>query len=495
MVELQAFSESLLRPLQPDSLFISGYEGRLTYAAFASRVRAAASILCSSFDTRQTLVFVVCDNCVAFVVALFALNYLAQVVIPLFARYGPAELRALYDLYKPSIVIADKRFHSMFLSRKARILSFEDLALTRSAVPPTVNRNRDDVCFILLTSGARGPAKGVVLTNGNVLSNIIGIQDYMRVSETDRCLITRSLTHASGMVGELLLTELTGGTCVLRRTPNTISQLFEWSAAEAITWMGISPVLLKMIVDYGRTHRREIHLKRIVVSGAILSRELCRSFLETFPRTELINAYGLTEASPRVSYLPASLASVKPGSVGYPIKGCRIRVMNKNRKECASGDVGEIEVSGPNVMRGYFPYGMRGIRPKKAAWLKTGDSGYRDTNGALFILGRLDTMFVHNGLNIYPEYVSMVLEKCPAVRKAEIAHVAHGRQGARLLAFVELHRELSQQGALSQIHDYLMEHLDTRKHPDEIVIVRGFSLTPSGKIDVRQLLEEHWLPR
>src|ERR1700754_3810866 len=491
MLELRAFSEIVIKPPSTDSLFLSTHDERLTYANFIARVGGTVAILRDLFKRRQTVVFVLCENSAALVITLFALNYLAQVIVLLFPGYAPEELRALYGEYKPSLVIADKRFHPLFSSLGARLLSFEELARAQPAALPEIRHSHDDACFILFTSGARGAAKGVVLTNGNVLANVLGIQSYMRASANERCLITRSLTHASALVGELLLTGLTGGTCVLRWAPKTIRRLFEWCESEAITWMGVSPALLKLVVDYGTVHNCPIHTRRIVVSGSILTPELCLAFLVTFPRTELINAYGLTEASPRVTYLPPDLARVKPGSVGHPIAGCRIRLINKSGTECRPGEVGEIEVAGRNVMRGYFPHGLRRTRGRRAAWLKTGDSGYRDDDGALFVLGRIDTMFVHNGLNIYPEYVAAVFEKCPVVRRAEIVHLEHARFTKTLFAFVELNSEVSAHCAINKIRDHLTENLDTRKHPDEIVIVPSFPLTPSGKIDVKKLLENY----
>lgn len=490
MLEFDAFSESLfgLSPGKADAPFILSNGSQLTYNAFAARVRGAVGVLEGLFDGRQSTVFLVSENSADFVVALFALNYLAQVVVPLFPGHAPEELRTFYRTYKPFLVIADRRFHPVFSPLKARLLTVEDITSTREGDLPPVSHSRDDICFILHTSGTRGPAKGVVLTNGNILSNIAGIQDYMQVSETENCLIIRSLTHASTLVGELLLTGLTGGNCVLRGTPNTVRHLFEWCEADAITWMCVTPALLKIITDYGRSHGREINLRRIVTVGAILTRELCLAFIDTFPRTDLINAYGLTEASPRVTYLPPSLASVKPGAAGYPIKGCRVRVMNEHGVECAPGEVGEIVVAGPNVMRGYFPEGMREACDKTAVWLKTGDTGHHDADGVLFVHGRLDTMFVRNGLNIHPEYIRAVFEKCPTVSKAEVVYTEHGKSSGRLLAFVELNGNASEQDAFRQIREHLAEHLDIRKHPDEIVIVNGFPFTPSGKIDIKRLL-------
>lgn len=490
MLEFQAFSDVLLGPAPPrESTFVSAHDGCLTHAAFVEAVSRAACLLGDILNKKQSIVFVISENTVTFAVALVALNHLAQVVVPVFAGCSPREMQELNHIYRPSLVIADARFHALFTFGEAKLLSFEGLVARPARSLSRIDHSREDVALVLLTSGMRGASKGVVITNGNVLSDIAGIQAYMQVSQHARCLITRSLTHASALVGELLLTLLTGGSCVLRRTPNSMRALFDWCESEATTWMGVAPAVLNAIVEYGRRQHREIYPGRIVVSGALLSKELCLSFLATFPHTELINAYGLTEASPRVAYLPAVLAASKPGAVGYPIIGCRVRVVTEDGEECESDKAGEIEVSGLNVMRGYFPEGLRRSGVGTSAALRTGDVGYRDSDGVLYVVGRIDTMLVHNGLNIYPEYLNEVFEKCPAVRKAEIAHLKRGRIAEKLIAFVEIEGGASKEGALAAIRKHLADHLDIRKHPDEIVIVSNFPLTPSGKTDIKKLLE------
>jgi acyl-CoA synthetase (AMP-forming)/AMP-acid ligase II len=494
MQELKAFSECLYSAPQPKShsTFISAHDGQPAYGEFKRRVEAAAKVLSGILPTRQNTVFLVAENSANFVVALFALNHLAQVVVPVFPRYAAEELRTLQEVYQPQLIIADKQFHAVFSPQSARMLTLADLTSTKPSGNLVVLRHdRDDVCFILLTSGAHGPAKGVVLTNGNILSDIAGIQGYMRASDNEKCLITRSLTHTSTLVGELLLTALTRGCCILQRSPATIGRFFDWCDAESASWAGVAPTLLKLMVDYGEAHGRQIHLRRVVVSGAILPRELCLAFLRTFPHTELINAYGLTEASPRVAYLPYSMAAEKPGAVGYPIAGCAIRVVGENKQEQSPGEIGEIEVSGANVTRGYFHGRVQETHRDGDPWLKTGDLGYCDHDGALFVVGRIDTMLIHDGINIYPEYVAAVLEKCAAVEKAQIAHLPQSGMRHRLLAFIKLAPGVQEHAGLRQIRSHLAENLDTRKQPDEIVFVSRFPLTRSGKVDVRKLLKPH----
>jgi len=142
-------------------------------------------------------------------------------------------------------------------------------------------------------------------------------------------------------------------------------------------------------------------------------------------------------------------------------------------------------------MKGYFAGSPDNVHRTFDSWLPTGDLGFRDEDGALYVVGRLDSMFTHHGLNIYPEYVCGVLEGCEAVQKAEVVHVSEGGKIDRLLAFVEPVPGVSASSMVSTLRSHLVEHLEIRKHPDEIVPTSQLPVTPSGKVDIKQLLETY----
>lgn len=487
---MSAYSEGVLsipRQLR-NSVFLTSKDGEITYDEFLCRVSKTVNTIQNVIPTRQNIVFLDTKNTVSFVATLFALNHLAQIAVPISSTHAPSELSILYKLYKPVLTISDANVHkNVSAMSDTRILNYLDIDSYQATKDfPTIDHKQEDICFILFTSGSEGQPKGAALTNHNVLADIFGIQDYMRLSTSDTCLITRSLAHASALVAELVLTSLTRGKCILHGNPTTIRTLFDCCEVERVTWLGVSPVLLKRLIAYGQHSKRQLSPKTVVVSGSILSPGLCLEFLNTFPQTKLINAYGLTEASPRVAYLDVSLASQKPGSVGYPIKGCTIRVLKGNGMDCQQLEVGEVHIAGENVMKGYFL--SCGRQPfTNSNFLSTGDSGFLDEDGALYIVGRIDSRVTYNGINVYPEYINAILEGNQVVRKVHTMLIHVDNYQEKLLTFIETNDGISEDSAIRSIRAHLSEHLDTRLYPDEIVVIDAFPVTVSGKVDIQKL--------
>lgn len=487
---MRAYSEGVLsipRQLR-NGVFITSKDGEMTYDEFLCRVSKVINAIQHVISTRQNIVFLDTKNTVSFVVALFALNHLGQIAVPISSTYAPGELNILYNLYRPILTISDADVHTRAsVMSNVRILHYSDFdSYQASKDLPVVDHQQEDICFILFTSGSEGQPKGAALTNYNVVADIIGIQDYMRLSSSDTCLITRSLAHASALVAELVLTSLTGGQCVLHENPTTIRSLFDHCEVQGVTWLGVPPALLRRIITYARNNNRQFSPNTVIVSGSILSASLCREFLNTFPETKLINAYGLTEASPRVAYLDASLASEKPGSVGYPINGCKVRVLKSNGIDCQELEVGEVYIAGENVMKGYFL--SCGMQPfTNATYINTGDLGFLDEDGALYIVGRTDSRVIYNGINLYPEYIDAILgdNKCVQKVHTTLIHVDNNRE--KLIVFIEPNDGISEDSAIRSIRAQLSEHLDMRLHPDEIVVINAFPITASGKVDIQKL--------
>ena len=176
--------------------------------------------------------------------------------------------------------------------------------------------------------------------------------------------------------------------------------------------------------------------------------------------------------------------------MGFSIAGCRIRVIDANGIECPAMTMGEIVVSGENVMRGYFNKSLTGMAAP-LEWLPTGDCGYKDVDGVLSVTGRLDAMINRNGLNVYPEYVVSVLEQCPAVRRAAVGCLPRAFSNDVVVAFVELSEAVAEQTAVAVIRSHIRKHLDSRKHPDDIAIRTAFPLTASGKIHIARLIQDY----
>src|ERR1041385_451340 len=460
----------------------------ITYGQLTTEVLTQATNLQLRGCEPQDIVFVVATDPIATITTFLALNLLRCICVPIHPSHSPREMRYLLTRYSATAVVSDERMLGKPSRPSVNTISSAALSSPVSSYVTMPMQSPQDRAAILLTSGARGPAKGVPLTNLNMLADLNGIQEYMAVGSTDVCLVTRSITHASALVAEAFLTLTTGGHVIIYGVPAVARQLFTWCTHHRVTWLGLTPSLLRTMVSSPPVTIAS-YPRRLVVSGAVLPPALVLSFLETFPHIELLNAYGLTEASPRVAVLMPPFAAVKAGSVGYSISCCQVRVITDDGRDCLPQEQGEIVVQGSNVMYGYVA--SDAAQPFTAdGWLRTGDIGYRDEDGALFVVGRRDDMLIYNGLNIYPEYIASVVEASSYVRRALVALVPLTPEVSRLVAFVEPTRESNSATVLAALRRHLVKSLDVRKHPEEIFIVRRLPLTPSGKPHQQRLVED-----
>jgi long-chain acyl-CoA synthetase len=198
----------------------------------------------------------------------------------------------------------------------------------------------------------------------------------------------------------------------------------------------------------------------------------------------LLEGYGLSEATPVVSFNPLH-GTRKPGSVGLPLRDVEVRIFDDNDVVLPTGSVGEIVVRGPNVMRGYYNQPAESAAALRNGWLHTGDLGYSDADGYLFIVDRKKEMLLVHGMNVYPREIEEVLYRCPGVREAAVLGRVAGSKGELPVAFVS-----AVPGATldaKQVTTYCHENLAEYKVPREVHILDALPRTATGKITKLEL--------
>jgi long-chain acyl-CoA synthetase len=218
---------------------------------------------------------------------------------------------------------------------------------------------------------------------------------------------------------------------------------------------------------------------RMAVSGAApLPQETLRLF-EQKMRFPLLEGYGLSEASPVVSFNPVHGVR-KPGSVGLPLPDIEVKIYDDHDRELPAGQVGEIVVRGPNVMQGYFNHPEETATTLRNGWLHTGDMGKKDDDGYIFIVDRRKEMLLVRGLNVYPREIEEVLYQYPGIREAAVIGISHEKRGECPIAFVG-----AKEGTTLHPHDikvFCRERLADYKVPHEIRILENLPRTATGKI-------------
>ncbi|PWW03246.1 long-chain acyl-CoA synthetase [Paenibacillus cellulosilyticus] len=335
-----------------------------------------------------------------------------------------------------------------------------------------------DVALLLQTSGTSGYPKLVMLTHKNLVSSSIGIADSLHLLPHDRILIQRPLTYCSALTGELLA-GLAAGCSVMIKPPSR-SPLFSLSLVEKyrITTIGASPTLFAMLAPHVSKHDLS-SLHTLLISGERLTEPLLHTIRSGFPNRSLWNAYGLTEASPRVSCLLIEPDELPSACVGKPLRHVRVAVVDDIGKPVPEGESGHLLVSGPNVMKGYYSDPEQTRSKLHSGWLITGDRGHI-RQGMIVIEGRADHMINRAGNNIYPEEIESAVAECPGVCEAFAFGKPHPRRGAEIHVWIT--RDDGVQTA-NDVHQHLLQSgVSPKLWPDVIVVRTDLPKTASGKL-------------
>lgn len=333
----------------------------------------------------------------------------------------------------------------------------------------------DEPLAIIHTSGTSGTPKGAVLTYGNFYQSAMASAYRLGVLPEDRWLCVLPLYHVGGL--SILIRSVLYGTAVDLMESFNVDAVNKKLAEEPITLVSLVPTMLHRLLE-ARPQPWNDKLRLVLLGGAAPSAELLqRCHDEGIP---VATTYGLTEAASQVATAGPELARRKPGTVGKPLLFTQVKVVTETGKQAKPGDYGEILVSGPTVMQGYFNNPDATGKTLKNGWLHTGDIGYVDDNGDLFLVQRRTDLIVTGGENVYPAEVEAVLRGHPAVKEAAVIGLDHLEWGQQVAAVLVINdNETVSEGELIK---YCRERLAGYKIPRRFVKVGALPQTGSGKI-------------
>ncbi len=348
-----------------------------------------------------------------------------------------------------------------------------------------VDREADDLAVLMFTSGTAGSPKAAMLTHGNLLSNLEQVQAgaSRRRGPDDVALAVLPLFHIFGLNVVLDGGLLAGSTTVL------VDRFDPDAALEAVVELGVTdltgpPTMWAALAACDAASPDVLATVRRAASGAAALGEEVRVAVQEHLGIALAEGYGLTETSPVVATAVGADAPV--GSVGRPIPGVEVRIADPDGEDTYIGDPGEILVRGDNVFVGYWndPEATRAVLTDDG-WLHTGDIGFVDDAGHLFLSDRAKDLIIVSGFNVFPAEVEEVLVAHPEVEEAAVIGVPHPRTGEAVKAFVVL----SEGSTLTaeEIAAHPGHHLARYKCPSEVVIVDELPHGPAGKLLRRSL--------
>jgi len=447
-------------------------------------------------------VMLVCENCRAFVALFLAGARIDAWPVLVHARLSADEVDAIRDHCGARVVIyttsvsPHARDHAK--RRGAAAQELADLgSIAVDGINPGVQPEPIEsdpasrVAAVIYTSGTTGTPKGVMLTHRNLLYVAAVSARIRSLTPQDRMYGVLPMSHAVGLSVVLLGSLLSGATLYVSHRFDPPGVLRSLEKDELTVVLG-APAMFSLLLDYaklkGIKSLRLPTLRIISSSGAPLHANV-KAEVEALFGLTLHNGYGITECSPNIAQ--TRVESPRPDtSVGEIFPGVEVRLMGSDGSRVVEGKVGELQVRGPNVMKGYY----RAPDETAAAidadgWFNTRDLA-RMENGNLFIVGRSKDLIVRFGLNVYPAEVEAVLNSHPTVvRSAVIGRSVEGTSGdEELIAFVELAPDSPI--TKEELTDYAAQHLAAYKRPSSITILPSLPLTPTGKVIKANLAQQ-----
>lgn len=402
-----------------------------------------------------------------------------MIPIPLSTHYGKEHYENIIRNIKPDVLITD--MPDIQCCSINLMFDLETGMFSRSSGPDDINIETElsDVALIMCTSGTSGKPKGVMLTHSNLINNVKDICCYFQPSHGDTILIARPLYHCAVMVGEFLFSLIRGLNIHFydgQYAPKTILKM----TCDGVTTLCGTPTMLNHQAMFVKQSGEVMsHIKYIAVSGECLTDNVAKNIRKCFCEANIYSVYGLTEASPRVSYLPPSLFDDYPTSVGLPLNSVKIRIVDINGEEVAEGVDGCLQVTGPNIMKGYYMNKALTKSVISGHWLSTGDIAYIK-NGLLYIKSRSDDMIIKAGMNIYPAEVENILSKLNFISEVLVYGIPKG-DGWGIAAKVVLNDENRAYDAKT-INKYVRQILPAYLYPDVLQVVDCIPKNASGKI-------------
>lgn len=475
--------------LTPNRLALETKHERLTFRQLYARVRQTASSIQALGIRPLAHVASLQANTLTCAVITHALMMTGAVMVPLNTRLSEDELTQQLQDSECSILITDQTYYDQAVKVRARIgctvlpaAELEQQEMPLAEFNPEVRL--DDPCTVIFTSGTTGRPKGVVLTNGNHWWSANASLINLGMSPSDQWLCCVPLFHVSGL--SILMKSVIYGMPVYlceKFSPETVNQLI---ISGGITHISVVASMLQRMIDQLGENTYPESLRCVLLGGGPVPEQLLQRCLDQ--QMPIYQTYGMSETASQAATLPPEYMLEKAGSAGKPLFPIQIRI-SLNEHEAAPREPGEIMVKGPTVFSHYLNNAEATKKAFDNEWFRTGDIGYLDEDGFLFVLDRRKDLIISGGENIYPAEVESFLNGCAAIRGAGVIGVPDKKWGQVPVAFVRL-----KEGATFSETDLIASckvHLAAYKVPKRIFAIDELPENAAHKLVRRKLYEDY----
>ncbi|MFF2755230.1 fatty acid--CoA ligase family protein [Psychrobacillus sp. NPDC058041] len=486
-----------------------------TYAEFQQAVKQFANALQLLGIEKGDNVGFLLGNSPHFLISLYATMHIGATAVPINPIYTPDEISYIVKNSDAKAIIAldsllplvekaadifttvenyiicetqpdtAEKLAALPESLKVKVKSFTLLISNSLPSATPVEVLEDDNAVILYTSGTTGQPKGAMLTYKNIYSNARDVAEYLSFNPNDRIIATLPVFHVFALTVVVNAPLFMGATILLvpRFSPQDIFKIAK--EQKATVFAGV-PTMYNFLYQFPEGKEEDLSSIRLAISGgSSLPVALLHNFEKKF-KVRVSEGYGLSEASPVTCFNPVDRER-KPGSIGTNIVNVENKVVNELGEEVPVGEVGELIVRGPNVMKGYYKMPEETENTIRDGWLYTGDLARQDEEGYFYIVDRKKDMIIVGGYNVYPREVEEVLFEHPSIIEAAVVGIPDPTFGEEVLAFVV---KKDQSLTEEQLHDYCAEKLTKYKVPNRFEFLEELPKNTTGKILRRSLKKQ-----
>ncbi|PKB67907.1 MAG: hypothetical protein BZY82_01840 [SAR202 cluster bacterium Io17-Chloro-G3] len=507
---------SLIVPDRTATIFEGG---RRSYQELLSRATRLANAMESLGVTAGDRIATMHVNCPQHIEIYFASALLDAIYVPINFRVRADELTYMLNDATPRILFVGGRYTKLVQSAISQTKSVEHIvALEDEDTPwpfyeeflssgseeehfPQADDN--DTTIIMFTAGTTGAPKGVMLTHNSFSSYILANVSPADPETEERNILTVPLYHIAGI--QAVMAAVYGGRSLIIQRQFEAEEWMTLVQQEQANRAMMVPTMLKQLLDHPEFHQYDLSSLEVITYGAAsMPLGVIKRAISALPGTRFINAFGQTETASTITMLPPEDHNLEGSpeevgrklkrlaSIGKPLDDVEVRIVAENGDDVPVTEVGEIVARGDRLMKGYWGNETATNEAVRNGWLYTGDRGYFDEDGYIFLAGRAKDFIKRGGEMVAPEEVEQVLQSHPAVEETAIIGVPDDHWGEIVRAIVVT--KTGHQVSQSELSEYCRERLASFKRPESVVFIEELPRNPLGKVLKRVLREEHGQP-
>jgi len=505
----------------PDRPFIV-FEGKQwSFLQFNERVNRLADAFRQLGLLKGDRVGMLQVNCPQYVEAYFAAAKIGAIFVPLNFRAKAEELSDMICNAEAAVLLTGARYFDMVKeilpqlpsvktcitvdNRKDKTSFYEDLINSGSSDEETAEIGDDDITILMYTAGTTGKPKGVPLRHSGFVSYILGNVEPASPEIEEKNLLTVPLYHVAGM--QAVLAGIYGGRTLVMMRQFEVKEWLTTVQKEKVTRAMLVPTMLKWVIEDPDFHNYDLSSLGVITYGAApMPLHVIQKAIEKMPGVQFINAFGQTETASTITSLGPEDHVIEgthadkekklkrlAASIGKPLPDVAVKIVDENGTDLQPNQVGEIYAKGPRMMTGYWGDADKSDQVlTKDGWLRTGDKGWMDEDGYIYLAGRGDDMIIRGGENISPQEVEDVLHAHPKIDEAAVIGIPHPDWGQEPCAVVVLKK--GQQADTEEIMAYCRARLAGFKRPGSVIFIDSLPRNPMGKVLKKKLREKYGQP-